>query len=227
MTEGLSESLPAAAAASEAERPGPPTFSTPARRWAWWALVAGVVLVHVPALRTPFFLDDYVQIAMADGTYPGRHGALDLYDFISDSNRHELLDMGVFPWWTDPSLVVRFLRPLSSLLLWADHKAFGRIALLFHLHSLLWWALASVGVHLLYRCCFSKRVTAVLATTAFALSRVVTCCAPRVDREPRGRLVSGRRSAPSRSPLIRCASGREKWQALDGLARPRRSSPSP
>ncbi|MGH7435431.1 MAG: hypothetical protein ACRENE_07135, partial [Polyangiaceae bacterium] len=214
MTEGLSESLPAAVAAPEAAvaRPEPPTLSTPARRWVWWALVAGAVAVHVPALRTPFFLDDYVQIAMADGTYPGRHGALDLYDFIDDTNRHELLDMGVFPWWTDPKLVVRFLRPLSSLLLWADHKVFGRVALLFHLHSLVWWALASVAVLVLYRRCFSQRV-AVLATVAFALSPChVLPLAWIANREA---LVSTALGAFALAAYVRW---REKWRAIDGLA---------
>jgi hypothetical protein len=135
----------------------------------WGVLAAAVVAVHLPALTTPFFLDDYVQIAMADGQYPGHHGPLDLYDFIDDSNRRELLDLGVFPWWTDPSLVVRFFRPLSSLLLWADHRVFGREAWLFHVHSLGWWGLACAGVYALYRRCFKQRV-ALLATTAFALS---------------------------------------------------------
>jgi hypothetical protein len=165
----VSEGATEASASVRPLAPESPEARAKWRRWGWAALAVGIVLVHVPALRTPFFLDDYVQIAMADGQYPGRHGALDLYDFIDDSNRRELLDMGVFPWWTDPHLVVRFFRPVSSLLLWTDHQVFGRSAWLFHLHSLAWWALACVAVHVLYRRCFSPRV-ALLAATAFALS---------------------------------------------------------
>jgi hypothetical protein len=182
------------------------------RAWAWMALVAGVVVVHIPALQTPFFLDDYVQIAMADGQYPGRHGALDLYDFIDDTNRHELLDMGVFPWWTDPTLVVRFFRPLSSLLLWTDHHVFGRSAWLFHVHSLFWWALACVGVHTLYRRCFSPRV-AVLATTAFALSP--SHILPLAWIANREALVSIAVGAFALASYVRW---REKARAVDGVA---------
>jgi hypothetical protein len=170
------------------------------------------VVVHLPALQTPFFLDDYVQVAMADGQYPGRHGALDLYDFIDDSNRKELLDLGVFPWWTDPKLVVRFFRPLSSLLLWTDHQLFGRSAGLFHLHSLAWWALACVGVHRLYLRCFSPRV-AVLAAVAFALSP--SHILPLAWIANREALVS---IALGSFALLAYVKWRESLRAVDGLA---------
>ena len=184
-----------------------------ARRGAWLlaALAAVVVLVHLPALATPFFLDDYVQMAMADGQYPGHHGVVDLYDFIDDSNRTELLDMGVFPWWTDPKLVVRFFRPLSSALLWADHWVFGRAPLLFHLHSLLWWAAACLAAHTLFRRSFSPRV-ALLATSAFALSPChVLPLAWIANREA---LVS---IALGAFALAAYSRWREKGRPLDGL----------
>src|SRR5580704_878036 len=107
VSEGASEASTAASAAASLVSPEGPLVRGARekwRSWAWATLVFGIVVVHLPALQTPFFLDDYVQIAMADGQYPGRHGALDLYDFIDDSNRRELLDLGVFPWWTDPTL---------------------------------------------------------------------------------------------------------------------------
>jgi hypothetical protein len=186
------------------------------RRWRWVlaALVAAAVVVHLPAVRTPFFLDDYAQLAMADGKYPGHHGAFDLYDFIDDSNRGELLDLGVFPWWTDPHLVVRFLRPLSSLLLWVDHRVFGRAALAFHLHSLLWWGLACVAVHTLYRRCFSQRV-ATLAAVAFAVSPChVLPLAWIANREA---LVSTALGAFALASYVRWREPRDKRRALEGL----------
>jgi hypothetical protein len=132
-------------------------------------LVAVAVLVHLPVLRAPFMTDDYDQRAMVEGTYPGHRGPLSLYDFIDDSNRTDAMDRGIFPWFTSRELVVRFLRPLSSALLWADHELFGQNALLPHLHSLVWYAVACLAVCALLRQSFSRRVTWIGATV-FALA---------------------------------------------------------
>lgn len=81
------------------------------------------VAVHLPALRALLLHDDYAQRAMADGGITPTRGALDLYDYIDDSDRASLLDRGALPWWTSPGLVLRFFRPLSSVLAWVDHWA--------------------------------------------------------------------------------------------------------
>ncbi len=133
-------------------------------------VVLFAVLVHVPVLSTPLFQDDYNQLAMIEGRYPSSPGPLDLYDFINDENRIPLIERGVLPWWSHPRMELRFLRPLSSALLWADHGVFGAGGLLFqHLHSLFWWALASTGVYLLLRHLFSRRI-ATLGLLVFAVA---------------------------------------------------------
>ena len=80
-----------------------------------------------------------------------------------------LFDRGVIPWWTDPRLVVCFLRPLPSALVWADHLLFGAHAVWPHLHSLLWWALGTFGVAVLLRRSFGLRA-GLLGTLVFALA---------------------------------------------------------
>jgi hypothetical protein len=137
----------------------------------WIVLVVGLVavLVHLPALAAPYMFDDHVQAAMFDGSYPVARRPLDLYDFVRDGDRQTLLDKGILPWWSHPKLTVRFLRPLSSVLLWADYRLFGRSALEAHLHSLLWWALASVAVYALIRRTLGRRV-ALLGGAAYAFS---------------------------------------------------------
>lgn len=128
------------------------------------------LLVHLPVLSTPQFLDDYNQFAMVDGTYPSRPGPLDLYDFITDSNRQALIERGILPWWTHPRMELRFLRPLPSALLWFDYRVFGAHGGFFeHLSSLFWWALASVAVFTLVRRLFTRRV-ATLAVLVFAVA---------------------------------------------------------
>jgi hypothetical protein len=134
------------------------------------ALVCFAVLVHWPVLSTPRFLDDYNQLAMTEGRYPSHPGPLDLYDFITDENRGSLIERGILPWWSHPNVELRFLRPLSSALLWADHRLFrGADPIFEHVHSMLWWALASFAVFALLRELFSRRV-AVIGAFVFAIA---------------------------------------------------------
>ena len=127
------------------------------------------LFVFYPAVRAPLFLDDYLHAAMVEGTFPGTRGPFDLYDFVDDGDRALLFDRGLVPWWADPRLTIRFFRPLSSALLWAQHAAFSHAALPMHLHSFAWWALAVLAVRALYRRFFTERV-ALIATAIFALS---------------------------------------------------------
>ena len=122
-----------------------------------------------PAMGTPFFLDDHLQGAMVEGTFPSPRSPLNLYDFVDDANRTTLTDRGLLPWWSHPELRIRFFRPLSSALLWLDHRVFGHAALPMHLHSLLWWVAAVLAVRALYKRFFSPRIT-LMATAIFALA---------------------------------------------------------
>ncbi len=127
------------------------------------------VLTFLPALRSPFLLDDYLHQSMVDGVFPSKRGPFDLYDFVSDGDRAVLADRGILPWWIHPRLTIRFFRPLSSLLLWGDHRLAGSHPLLLHLHSLAWWVAAVFAARALYRRFFSDRVV-LLATAIFALA---------------------------------------------------------
>src|SRR4029434_7230382 len=96
-----------------------------------------------------------------------------LYDFIADDNRTALLDRGVIPWWSDPQLRIRFLRPLPSAFVWLDHRLFGHAALAPHLLSLLWWAAAVLAANALYRTAIGPP-PALAATALFAFSPTLT-----------------------------------------------------
>src|SRR5882672_3381260 len=146
------------------------------------AAVALALLVRAPALGAPLMLDDYAQHSMTEGRYPTSTGSpgmgpgarsaagpFDLYDFIDDSNRAALLERGIIPWWTHPKLVVRFFRPLASALLWADYRVVGSHSFWHHLHSILWWGLATLAVRALLRRSLSERA-ARMGTAVFALA---------------------------------------------------------
>lgn len=126
-------------------------------------------LVFLPALRSPLMMDDYVQVAMLEGHYPSQRSPLDLYDFVTDADRALLVDRGILPFWTDPHLTIKFFRPLSSALRWADHAAFGDAPLPAHLHSFGWWFAAVLAFWHLARRLFGPR-SARIATVVFALA---------------------------------------------------------
>lgn len=138
-----------------------------------WLALAGVLVVGAlvlsPAVRSQFLLDDYLHASMIDGSFPVHRGPLNLYDFVADGERETLVERGMLPWWSHPELRIRFLRPLSSLLRWAEQMAVGRGALVPHLHSLVWWLAAVLAARRLFRRVLSPRAT-LLATAAFALS---------------------------------------------------------
>jgi hypothetical protein len=134
------------------------------------SFVALALIVHLPALWAPLMLDDHAQRAMVEGTYPLYSGSpFNLYDFVNGANRDQLFERGIIPWWTQPGLVVRFFRPLSSALVWLDNLAFGGSPVEQHVHSFFWWAAASLAVHALLRRSFSARV-ALMGAAMFALA---------------------------------------------------------
>lgn len=132
------------------------------------ALLAVGALVFAPALLTPLFLDDHLQGAMVEGTFPAPRGAFNLYDFVA-GDRALLAQRGLLPWWSDSNLTIRFFRPLSSALLWVDHRVFSHAPLPMHVHSFVWWGLAVLSVRALYERIFSPRIT-LLASAIFALA---------------------------------------------------------
>ncbi len=137
------------------------------------AFMAGLFVlgfvVFFPSIRAPLLLDDYIHRAMAHGVFPAPRGPFDLYDFVSFRDRSVLVDRGILPWWTDPSLEIRFFRPLSSLLLYVDHRTMGTSPFLLHIHSFLWWMLAVLGARGLFSRFLPPRVV-LIATTVFALA---------------------------------------------------------
>jgi hypothetical protein len=144
-----------------------------ARRMPSWGgvallLLAGVVIFW-PALRAEFALDDHAHAAMVAGTFPAPRAPYDLYNLIDDTSRGPLLERGVLPWWTRPELTIRFFRPLSSVLRWADYKLLGDRPFAHHAHSFLWWIALVFAARALFRRLLPSRPAAI-ATFIFALA---------------------------------------------------------
>ncbi len=138
------------------------------RRLHWLILVIGF-FVHLPSLRCRYLLDDGIHASMVHGNYPVPRGPFDLYDFVGDADRDVLFERGMLPWWSDPHLTIRFFRPLSSALLWSEHKLLGDDPIPLHAVSFLWWIAAVAGARALFTRVLSPR-GALIATAILAFS---------------------------------------------------------
>jgi len=111
-------------------------------RTAVLALVLLGVVLRLPSIWVGFGMDDFAQLAMLGHVYPVERSPWDLFTF-SDGSRAEvqrLMDRGSLAWWSHPELRLSALRPLASILTWADVQVFGHRAALHHVHTLVWWA---------------------------------------------------------------------------------------
>lgn len=119
-------------------------------------LLLGLALV-LPSLGGGFFADDFIQIAQLEGWSVTRAGPLDLYAFVPRDPAvvEQLRQQGWLPYFTAPGLCIAFLRPLSSALMWLDHTLFGRWAVPYHVHTLLWYAALLAVVAALLRRTFT------------------------------------------------------------------------
>lgn len=107
-------------------------------RWALPLLVS--LALFVPGVFADHYNDDWTLRVIAEGRAPGfDNSPWRLFEFTrSQANTTELIATGSMPWWTEPSLRLRFFRPLSSLLFALDVRVLGPSPTLAHVHSLLW-----------------------------------------------------------------------------------------
>lgn len=137
-------------------------------------LVLAGALLASPALLNGWQVDDLFQrwILLKGGAWTGIAATpWDLFSFIDGNpeRNRRLIDIGIFPWWTDDALRVRFFRPLSVLTHRLDYLVWPASAPAMHLHSLAWFATAIGGAALLYRRVLGVGVAAGLAAVLFAV----------------------------------------------------------
>lgn len=138
----------------------------------WFAAAIAVVL-GLPALFQGIQGDDYFQRAVYLGLTPigeDTNPLIDLFAFAGERARlAELIDLGLFPWWTHPELEIRFFRPVTALFGMLDHTLWPDVPALHHAHSLLWFGLSVLAVATLYRRVHGAVAVAGLAALLFAV----------------------------------------------------------
>ncbi|MDB4967023.1 MAG: hypothetical protein JWN44_2712 [Myxococcales bacterium] len=125
------------------------------RKAIWVAIGLGLLLV-TPSLTVGLVADDWLQLLVARGLRPFAGlpaSRLDLFSFAGHdpATIQPLVDAGLFPWWTDPSVKLAFWRPLASLTHLADWTLWPNAAWAMHLHNLAWFGLALAATAAVYR----------------------------------------------------------------------------
>ena len=131
------------------------------------------VLLSSPSLQLGYVLDDKIHQAMLRPEL-GFPEAVDpvwgLFAFMdgNPARNRAFMELGIFPWWTEPRLRAQFLRPVTALTHLFDHEVAPGRPVFAHAHSLLWLAVCVILAGLLYRSAFGG-AAAGLATLLFAV----------------------------------------------------------
>ena len=116
------------------------------------------VLLALPALGTGWMLDDYYHraVLLQRSRFRDLLGPpSEMFRFFrGDPERTgRLMDLGLFPWWTDPGLKAEFLQALTVLTHRLDYALWPDSPALMHAHSLFW-----LGAAVAVTACFYRRI---------------------------------------------------------------------
>jgi hypothetical protein len=122
------------------------------------ATAALSVLLALPALGAGWILDDYFHrtILLQRSQFRDLLGPpAEMFRFFrGDPERTgRLIDLGLFPWWTDPGLKAEMLQTLTVLTHRLDYALWPDSPALMHAHSLFW-----LGAAVALTACFYRRI---------------------------------------------------------------------
>lgn len=131
---------------------------------------AAAFALSLSTLQISLSLDDLGQVMRVRGQLPDWGGRYDLFRFTprDPAQMARMISNGPYPWWSYPDLQVGFFRPLSSLLVALDVNVIGDHPLLWHLHSIAWYAALLLVALAFYRRVLPAHVAPV-ALLAFAI----------------------------------------------------------
>jgi hypothetical protein len=139
------------------------------------AIVAlSAVVLALPALGAGWVLDDYLHraILLEDTRFRDLLGPpAEMFRFFRGDpvRTGRAMDIGIYPWWTDPTLKAEFLQAITVLthrldyILWPDSPA------LMHAQSLFWLGTAVFAVAVFYRQMLGATWVAAAAALLYAV----------------------------------------------------------
>jgi hypothetical protein len=132
------------------------------------------LLLALPALGVRWVVDDYFHRVILLG-HPRLSDLLgppsDMFRFFrGDPDRTgREIDLGLFPWWTDPTIKAEFLQPLTVLTHRLDYVLWPDSPVLMHAHSLAWLGAMVTVAAVFYRRMLGATWVAGVAALLFAL----------------------------------------------------------
>jgi hypothetical protein len=132
------------------------------------------VVLSLPALSAGWILDDYLHRTMflENPQFRDQLGPpAEMFRFFRGDpvRTGRAMDIGIYPWWTDPTLKAEFLQALTvfthrfDYALWPDSSAY------MHAHSLFWLGTAVFAVATLYRRMLEATWVAAVAALLYAV----------------------------------------------------------
>jgi hypothetical protein len=128
------------------------------------AVIALAVVLGLPSLFSPLFIDEYVQAVKWKAAGVVRF-LNDCFVFATPAGNQAEMEHGYGAWWTAPDFKVAFWRPVSAATHAIDHALWPGNAVLMHVHTLLWFLALLLAVQALYR----RFLAPGIATLALAL----------------------------------------------------------
>lgn len=108
------------------------------------------ILIYVPSLFTGFNWDDFFYYSRME-QLQGQNKIIDFTSYHVFSGIPEEMKVlkteGYMPWFTEDNLHVKMFRYLPAILFSVDYNLFKKNIELYHLHSLLWWALILIFLY--------------------------------------------------------------------------------
>lgn len=119
-------------------------------------IILVAMVLTASSLNTGLVADDFYQKLILTGNddIPGiPSDPLKLFVWANGDEKtaRAFMDTGMTGWWTDPSLVLAFWRPVTVLTHWLDYQLWPESPFLMHVHNLLWFVLALILLWKVYR----------------------------------------------------------------------------
>jgi hypothetical protein len=145
-------------------------------RWRYFPLIAAALglLLASPALGAGWILDDYYHRTVMLPASPFREllgPPAEMFRFFRGDlvRTKRVMDVGIFPWWTDPCLKAEFLQVLTVLTHRFDYALWPESPVLMHAQSLCWLGTMVAVVAAFYRRMIGPTHVAAVAALLFAV----------------------------------------------------------
>lgn len=155
----------------------------------WLAGLA--VLVSLPALNMQLYTDDLIlveRLRAPENRLPSHYGdhlipedshtlenvVVHLFTWVGPDKEMravDLMDDGIFPWWTSEEFLLDFARPLSSFTHWVDYQLWPDSPIALHAHGILWFGLVVFVLTVTYRRLQTPAWIAGLAALLYAVDQ--------------------------------------------------------